>query len=162
MSANTCSLCHRHIELSGPHSYQALLHWAFACAAPLVSSSPLWVNPGPGVPSLLDLLMIWGGASVMIIEVKCTINKMHFNRPQTTLHTRLWKNYLARNLVPGAEKGWGLVANTAHPWSLSLDLLLLALTRLVSLLSVSVRADGSSQVAQQQRPACLWVGKLIV
>ena len=76
---------------------------------------------------------------------------MHLNHPQTTLHTCLWKNYLARNLAPGAKKGWGLLANTAHPGSLSLDRLLLALTRLVSLLSVSVRAGGSSQVAQEQR-----------
>ena len=42
--------------------------------------------------------MIWGGADVIIIEIKCTINVMHLNHPQTTPpHSSLLRNYLPQN-----------------------------------------------------------------
>ena len=50
--------------------------------------------------------------SVIIIEIKCTINVMHLNHPQT-IHppTASWPlgklSYV--ELVPGAKGGWGLL-----------------------------------------------------
>ena len=48
--------------------------------------------------------MIRGGADVIIIEIKCTINVMCLNHPPTIpiLKPHLWKNCLSQNqaLVP--------------------------------------------------------------
>ena len=53
----------------------------------------------------ISCLMIWGGADVLIIEIKCTINVMHLNHPQT-IHPipdpmEEW-SFMKR--VPGARK----------------------------------------------------------
>ena len=49
----------------------------------------------PGSPaSGIYCLMIWGGADVIKIEIKCTINLMCFNHPETIPHANLWKNCL--------------------------------------------------------------------
>ena len=49
-----------------------------------------------GTPaSRIQCLMIWGGADVIIMEIKCTINIMHFDHPETIPpcpHPRPWKN----------------------------------------------------------------------
>ena len=49
-----------------------------------------------GTPaSRIQCLMIWGGADVLIMEIKCTINIMHFDHPETIPpcpHPRPWKN----------------------------------------------------------------------
>ena len=54
-----------------------------------------------GIPGLQYLR---GGANVLIIEIKCTINVMHLNHPETIPppHHLPWKNCLPRNcfLVP--------------------------------------------------------------
>ena len=60
-----------------------------------------------GVPSLQDLsLMIWGGADVIITEIRSTINVTSLNHPQTIPTPSPWKNCLLWNqfLVP---KGTG-------------------------------------------------------
>ena len=46
--------------------------------------------------------MIWGGTDVLIIEIKCIINKMRLNHPETISHPGPWKNCLPQNwsLVP--------------------------------------------------------------
>ena len=33
----------------------------------------------------IECLVVWGGADVVIIEIKCTINAMHLNPPKTIL-----------------------------------------------------------------------------
>ena len=59
-----------------------------------------------GTPaSRIQCLMIWGGVDVIITEIKCTINIMHFDPPQTIPPhpcPRPWKN-----CIPGCQKGWG-------------------------------------------------------
>ena len=60
--------------------------------------------------------MIWGGADVIIIEIKCTKNVMHLNHPKTIPHPDPWKNYLPQNwsLVPKVSKPlpWGLFSGS--------------------------------------------------
>ena len=59
-----------------------------------------------GTPaSRIQCLMIWGGVDVIITEIKCTINIMHFDPPKTIPPhpcPRPWKN-----CIPGCLKGWG-------------------------------------------------------
>ena len=54
-------------------------------------------------------LMIWGGADVITIEIKWTINVTHLNHPEAILppHPDPWKNCLAWNW-PLVSKSWGL------------------------------------------------------
>ena len=47
--------------------------------------------------------MIWGGADAIIIEIKCTINVVQLNHPQTITLPTAWvcgKTCLPQNLVP--------------------------------------------------------------
>ena len=58
--------------------------------------------------------MIWRANVIIMIEIKCVINVMLLNHPQTTAHHYLWKNCFPRNqsLVPkrlGTAAGWGLL-----------------------------------------------------
>ena len=49
--------------------------------------------------------MIWGGADVIIIEIKCIINVMHLNHPETIPHPSCSMEKLSSTKpVPGAEK----------------------------------------------------------
>ena len=44
--------------------------------------------------------MIWGGADIIIIEIKCIINVIHLNHLETTLpapHPHTWKTCFPRN-----------------------------------------------------------------
>ena len=62
--------------------------------------------------SRTQCLMIWGVADGIIIEIKCAINVMPLNHPQTIpLHPSLWKNCLPWywSLVP--QKGLGTTAS---------------------------------------------------
>ena len=66
-------------------------------------------------------LMIWGGADVIKIEIKCTINIMHLNHPQTIpSKPGLWKNCLLWNpfLVPG-RLGNHYFSRLTSLWALS-------------------------------------------
>ena len=66
-------------------------------------------------------LMIWGGADVIQIEIKCTINIMHLNHPQTIpSKPGLWKNCLLWNpfLVPG-RLGNHYFSRLTSLWALS-------------------------------------------
>ena len=58
--------------------------------------------------------MTWGGADVIITEVKCAINVVRLNHPQTTPLPHLWKNCLPWNrcLVP---KRWGQLPKDRAP-----------------------------------------------
>ena len=49
--------------------------------------------------------MIWGGADVIVIEIKCIINVEGLNHPQTTHPTMEKLSSLKQ--VPDAKKGWG-------------------------------------------------------
>ena len=46
--------------------------------------------------------MTWGGADLIIIEIKCTINVICLNHPQTT--SAPVENLSFMKLVPGAKK----------------------------------------------------------
>ena len=70
---------------------------------------PLWCRgraPRAGVPNLWDLTPdgLWGGADVIMMGIKSTINIMHLKHPQTipTLSPGPWKKCLPQNwsLVP--------------------------------------------------------------
>ena len=47
--------------------------------------------------------MIWGGADVIIIDIKCTTNIMHLNHFKTTT-SRSMEKLSSMKLVPGAKK----------------------------------------------------------
>ena len=65
--------------------------------------------------SRISCLMIWGGADVIIIEIKCTINVMHLNHPQTTLTPVHEKKFSSMKPVPGAKKVGTFCANKVYP-----------------------------------------------
>jgi len=50
--------------------------------------------------------MIWGGADVILIEIKCTINVIHLNHLETipTPQPQPVENLSSMKLVPGAKK----------------------------------------------------------
>ena len=47
--------------------------------------------------------MIWGGANVIIIEIKCIVTVMYLNHPETVPYPFVEK-LSSRKLVPGARK----------------------------------------------------------
>ena len=52
---------------------------------------------------------IWGGADVIIIEIKCSINAMHLNHPETIYHPappcpQSMEKLSSIKLIPGAKK----------------------------------------------------------
>ena len=56
--------------------------------------------------------MIWGGAVVIIIEMKCPINAMHLNHPETIplSLTLFCKKSVFCEIGPWCQKGWGPTA----------------------------------------------------
>ena len=77
--------------------------------------------PDPaGVPNLQDLMpdvfgkqagfsvcRVWGGADVIIIEIKCTISAMHLNHPKTILSHQVHGKTVFHETTSWCPKGWG-------------------------------------------------------
>ena len=60
-----------------------------------------------GIPNLWDL-MIWGGADVIIIETKCTINGMCLNHPETVIPLPLVHGKIVFHEASAwCQKDWG-------------------------------------------------------
>ena len=59
--------------------------------------------------SRLECLMIWGGADVVIIGIKCTINAMCLNHPETILLPLVREIIVFHKTCPRCQKGWGLL-----------------------------------------------------
>ena len=49
-------------------------------------------------------LIIWGGADVILIEIKCTVNVMHLNHHKTIPHPRSREKLSSTKPVLGAKK----------------------------------------------------------
>ena len=63
-----------------------------------------------GVPHLqISWLMIWGGADVIIIEIKCTITVMHLNHPKTNPATPVCGKAVFHETGPWCQKVWQLL-----------------------------------------------------
>ena len=59
----------------------------------------------PGVPNLWDqCLMIWRADVIIMIEIKCVINVMLLNYPQTTIPPLSVEKLFSTKPVPGAKK----------------------------------------------------------
>ena len=57
----------------------------------------------PGVPNLRDPMPDdLGGADVIIIEIKCTINLIHLDHPESILLTHSMEKLSSNKPVPGA------------------------------------------------------------
>ena len=52
----------------------------------------------------IECLKIWGGADVIIIEIKNTINVMSFNHPETIPSPQSMEKLSSRKPVPGSKK----------------------------------------------------------
>ena len=50
--------------------------------------------------------MIWGGTDLIIIEIKYTINVMHFNHPKTIPCTLVCGKTIFHETSPLCQKGW--------------------------------------------------------
>ena len=75
-------------------------------------SSPLEQgSPTSGIEGL----MIWSGADVIRIEIKCTINVMHLNHPQTILT-------LPRSMEKFCSRNWSLVPKRLQTAALEDDI----------------------------------------
>ena len=59
--------------------------------------------------SRLECLMIWGGADVIIIGIKCTINALCLNHPETILLPLVHEILVFHETCPGCQKGWGFL-----------------------------------------------------
>ena len=54
--------------------------------------------------------MIWGRADVLIIEIKCTVNVMHLNHPETIpTPTSVHGKIVFHETGPWRQTGWGLL-----------------------------------------------------
>ena len=87
------------------HTPALLLTWVFFWDSFLMYKMHTVMKPIPyqeSPTSRIWCLMIWGGADVIIIEIKCTINVGCLNHLKTITPPSPWKNCLPQNqsLVP--------------------------------------------------------------
>ena len=59
--------------------------------------------------SRLECLMIWGGAEVILIGIKCPINAMRLNHPETILLPLVREIIVFHETCPGCQEGWGFL-----------------------------------------------------
>ena len=59
--------------------------------------------------SRLECLMIWGGAEVILIGIKCPINAIRLNHPETILLPLVREIIVFHETCPGCQEGWGFL-----------------------------------------------------
>ena len=101
-------------------------------------------------------LMIWGGADIIMIEIKGTINAMCLNHPETILPTWLHQQSIFHKTGPWCQKDWRLlpeeILQLEIPWLCSgEDFALLLPTAQVPFLVGERRSCRPSGMAPQKK-----------
>ena len=108
--------------------------------------------------------MNWSGADVVIIEIMCTVNVMHWNHPETIPLLQVHRKIVCHETDPLCQKGWGPLQ-----WARILSYIKLILTQCTFIspnsstvqfssvqFSCSVMFDSSRpHELQHARPPCL-------